>query len=420
MLKKTNKLSKSELELEFEIKAEEFNTFVEKALQELSKELEVKGFRKGNVPKEIAKEHIKKEAVLSLAAEKAAQKEYSQYVLENEIEPISAPELNVLKLAEGNNFVFKIKVALLPVLELPDYKKIAKKVEKKSVEVKDSEVKQTLEWLQKKRAKRSNKEGEAEKKDLVEIEYWSEPTGEQKDAFLLGEGRLMPGFEDVIIGMKAGEEKKDVKIKVPQDHPTKEIAGKEITFKIKVNSVSKMEIPELNDEFAKNIGQFESLQALKDNIKQGIKQEKEQGEKQRKRGEILEKIAEETRGEISKILIEKERETLLSNMKKQIKERMNLSFEDYLKQVKKTEKEVFDSLEKEAEKRVKEFLILKQMAEKEKIEPTEKEIKEETDKFLKKYQNAQEAEKDIDSEKLKVYTKETVKNEKILQLLENL
>ncbi len=419
MFKKINKLPKSEIELEFEINAEEFNSFVKKSFREISQNLEVKGFRKGTVPENIAKEHINQQAVLSKAAEQVAQKEYDQYLSENNIDPISYPELIVDKLAENNEFLFKIKVTVLPDLDLPDYKNIAKKVDKKTTEVKDQEIIQTLEWIQKTRAKKIIKQGAAERGDLVEIEYYSPETKEQKDTFLLGEGKLIPGFEEYIIGMNAGEEKKEIRITLPVNHNIKEMAGKEIIFKIKLINVYKMEIPELTDDFAKSIGEFKNIENLKENVKQGIQQEKEQGEKERRRSEILQQIAEKTKVEIPSILIEKEQKNLINNLKEQVKNRMNLSFEDYLNQIKKTEKEVSDSLLIEAEKRVKQFLILKEITKLEKVEATEEEIKKESDIFLKKYKSTPEAKQDIDEDKLRVYTEEAVKNEKVLQLLES-
>ncbi len=420
MLKKTNELSKSEIELEFLVEAKDFNLFFDRALEELSKELEIKGFRKGSVPKEIALENIKKEAILSRAAEKAAQKEYDQYLSENKIEPISAPELTVLKLAENNDFDFKVKVTLLPVLDLPDYKSIAGKIKKNPVEVKEEEIKQTLDWLKKTRAKKSLKEGAAEKGDLVEIEYSSDKTGDQKDVFVLGEGKMVPGFEESIIGMKAGEKKEQAKINIPLNYKIKEIAGQEIIFTIKLISVSKIEMPEITDEFAKGVGNFSNVQELEKNIRKGIEQEKEQAEKDRRRGQILETIAEKTEGDIPSVLIERENENLTANFKEQIKSKTGLSFEDYLTKAKKTEEEMLKSLSEEAKKRVKQFLILKQIAEKEKIGASEEEIKEESDKILKRYQSTQEAEKDIDAKQLKAYTEEVVKNEKVFKLLESI
>ncbi len=418
MFKKTNKLSKTDIELEFEVLAKDFNIFIERAIKELSQDLEIKGFRKGNVPIEIAKEQLNKEAILSKAAEKAAQKEYNEYLLENDPQVISQPELNVLKLAENNDFLFKIKITLLPEVILPDYKSIAKKVESEKVEIKEQEIKQTLDWLQRTRAKKSAKQGPAEKGDFVEIEYSSVQIGEQKDAFLLGEGKLIPGFEENIIGMEAGEVKKEVRIKVPVNNKNKEIAGKEMVFQIKLKSVFKMEIPELSDEFAISLGKFKNLQELKSNIQKGIEEEKKEGEKQRKRAEILNKISEKTEIEIPTILIEKEQKTLIINLKEQVKNKLNLAFEDYLKQIKKTEQEVLDSLNQEAEKRVKQVLILKKIAEQEKIDVSEQEVKEEADKMLKQYQDEKQV--DIDPEKLKSYTKEAIKSEKVLQLLENI
>lgn len=177
--------------------------------------------------------------------------------------------------------------------------------------------------------------------------------------------------------------------------------------------------PELTDEFAKTIGNFENMEALKKNITEGLKQEKEVGEKQRVRQEILEKIAKETKMDIPKELLENEKKNMLENIKQGVVQTLKMEFTEYLSKIKKTEQELLDSFKDEAEKRVKNYLLLREISKKEEVTPTKEEMDQEMQKVLRQYQTPEEAEKNIDMEQLKEYTELVLKNEKTLELLES-
>ena len=442
------KLPNSEIELKIEVSAKELNHFIDQATLNLGKDLEIKGFRKGKASKEIVEEKLGKEKILIEAADLAVKENYQKAVLENKIAPISAAKIEIQKLAQGNSFIFLAKTSILPELKLPDYRKIAAKVEKKQIKIEEKEVADALMWLQKSRAKFILKNQPAQKGDFVEIEYWSSQLDElkqqgQKDAFILGEGHFIPGFEEKLIGMKAGpasaplsgamagkpsqvfqkkilagKEEKEFSLIIPEKHPLRKY-GREIAFKVKINSVQTIELPEINDQLAKGLGKFENLESLKKNIKEGINLEKRQAESRRLRQEILEKISEEVKCDIPEVLVEREQKQIMENIKKQVSEKLKISFTDYLGKIKKTEKEISDSSLAEAQKRVKNFLVLSEIGRKENIEVLEEEIRKETDKMLKQHANVEQTKKDLDLEGLKEYTKEAIRNEKIFQLLEN-
>lgn len=414
-----NKLPKSQVELEIEVPAEEFSRFIEKATLNLGRNLEIKGFRKGKVPKEIIEKQIGPEKILIEAADLAIKENYKKAILENKIEAIFQPKIEIKKLAKGNDLVFSAKTAVLPEAKLPDYRKIASKIKRNKVVVEEKEIEHALKWLQKSRAKFTLKNQPAQKGDFVEIEYWLPQTEGRKDAFILGEGHFIPGLEEKLVGMRIGEEKERISIPVPDNHPLKKTA-KEITLKVKINSVQNVEFPEINDEFVKSLGKFDNLETLKENIKQGISLEKEQAESQRLRQEILEKISQSSKSETPEVLIEQEQKQMLENVKKNVEGNLKISFTDYLNKIKKTEKEILDSFLPQAQKKVKNFLILREIGKREKIEVSEQEVREEIDRVLKRYPNVEQAEKDLDPERLKEYTKEALRTEKIFQLLENI
>lgn len=418
------KLPESKVELEVEIPSEEFNHFIERATLSVGKDLEVDGFRKGKAPKEVVEQKIGKENILVEAADLAIKENYTKAVLDNKIEAISQPEIDILKLAAGNPLIFRAKTSVLPEIKLRDYKEIAKKVERKEVSVEDKEIDNALKWLQKSRAKLTLKNGAVEKGDYVEVEYWSPQIKElsqteiKKDSFILGEGRFIPGFEDNLIGMEAKEKEKEFSLILPENYAVKELAGKKVDFKVKVKSVQKVEPPKINDDFAKSLGKSESLEELRKNIKEGLTSEKKQAESQRVRNEILDKISQDTGFEVSKVLIEREQKVMMDNFKQEVSEKINIPLKDYLDKIKKTEQEIFNSFSEEAKKKVRNFLILREIGKRENIEVSDEEVREEMNKILKHYSVSEKTEKDIDIERLKEYSRGVLKNEKIFALLE--
>jgi len=419
---KSKKLPKSQVELEFSLTAEEFKEHMGHAVEHLKKHVKVDGFRPGQAPASMVEDKLKPEALLMEAGDHAVRHVYLEYIKEQKLEPVGNPEVSIVKIAKGSEFIFKAVITLLPDVELPDYKEIAKAVKGQEISVTDQEVEDSINYLQKTRAKFTAYNNPAEKKDFLEIKYSSKDISEGKevdDKFILGEGGFVPGFEDAVVGMKAGEEK-NAKITFPANYTKKELAGKEVEFKIKVVSVQKVEYPELNDEFAKQLGAFDTLVALKTNVKEGLTAEKTEQEKQRRRGEILEKIAEKTKFEMPVAMVEYEKERLLEDLKSRINEGLKISFEQYLASVKKTEDEIKETYQKEAEKRLRGFLVLRALGIKENVEVSDQEVGEETAKALENYRNqhAGHNHDEIDLNELKEYTKGVIINEKIFKKLE--
>lgn len=414
----SKKLPKSQIELTFELTVEEFLQHFNHAVSRLKGSVKVDGFRPGQAPNKMVEEKLKPEALLMEAGDHAVQHTYSDYVKENKIEAVGHPEVKIQKIAKGSPFIFTAVVTVLPEVKLPYYKKIAAAVKGQDVEVTEEEVQDSLKHLQKSRAKMSVKNDVAAKGDFVQIEYSSEDVnGGQavKDQFILGEAGFMKGFEDNIIGMKDGQEK-EFKATFPETVPQKELAGKEADFKVKMISVQKLELPEINDEFVKQMGAFDSLTALKKSMKEGMTVEKKENEKQRKRAEILEKIAEKSEFETPEELVKYEQERLLADLKNRVSQAAKISFEEYLASVKQTEEQIKETYKKEAEKRLRGFLVLKQLGKEENVEIADKEVEEEVAKSTKNYSKEQMAK--IDTNELKEYTKGVLFNEKVFQTLE--
>ena len=422
------KLPKSKIEMTIEVPAKDFNAFFEKAILNLGKDLKMEGFREGHIPKEIIEKEISQPRILAEAAELCAKENYIKAITENKIEVISQPEVRILKMPvprnKNNPFQFKATASVLPEVELPDYKKIALSSKKNKVFIEEKEIENTVKWLQKSRAKFTVKFEPAKIKDFVEIEY-SSPQIQAgkiiKDSFILGEGHFLPNFEKNLFGMKTGQEK-EFFLEVPLGKIT--LPGSvgnigKANFKVKMVSVQNVELPEINDQFAQGLGEFEDLANLKKSIKLGIEKEKRIQESQRVRQEILGKITQASQIETPEILVEREKEQMLENLKKGVSKNLKISFTDYLNQIKKTEKDLKESFLIEAKKRVKNFLVLRELTKKEKIEVQEQELKDTINEILKNYPDRKTAEKEIDFDQLKSYYKEVIKNEKVLAKLES-
>ena len=254
-------------------------------------------------------------------------------------------------------------------IKLPDYKSIAKAIKKTKVQIEDKEIEDVLFSLQKSRAKLISLTSPVKLGDFVEIEYSSPQIENGKvfeDGFLLGKGHLIPGFEENLVGMEKDSEK-EFRPEFPKNYSQKDLAGKKVDFKIKLKGIKKMELPEISDEFAKNLGKFENLEALKQSIRQGLLIEKEIYESRRIRTEILKEISNKTSIEIPEVLVGLEKKQLFEGLKQRIKKELTISFDDYLKKIQKTEKEIEESLLKIAEDRIKNLLILRKIGELEKI-----------------------------------------------------
>ncbi|MCX6722295.1 MAG: trigger factor [Candidatus Staskawiczbacteria bacterium] len=420
MKKKKKKLPKSQIEITFELTAEEFKEHASHAVEHMKHHVKVDGFRPGKAPAKMVEDKIKPEALLMEAGDHAVRHVYTDYIKQNKLEPVGQPDVSIVKVAQGSPFIFKAIITVLPDVELPDYKSIAKTVKGKEVTVTEEEIQDSINYLQKTRAKFTAHNNGAEKKDFVEIEYSNKDVNAGKpvrDQFILGEGGFMKGFEDGIVGMKAGDEK-EITVKFPENSPQKNIAGKEGVFKIKALSVQKMELPEINDEFSKQLGAFDSLVALKKSMKEGITMEKTEQEKQRVRGEILDAIAQKAKFEMPEAMVDYEQQRLMEDLQNKITQNLKISFEEYLASVKKTEKEIKDTYRKEAEKRLRGFLVLRELGKKESVDVTDEEVAAEVAKSIKNYSKEQ-LEK-IDINELKEYTKGVINNEKIFIILEKM
>lgn len=405
------KQEKNKLIYNIVVPAEEFQVYYNETLAEFAKEIEIDGFRKGHAPIEVVKSKIDPSHVLSHAVEDCIQAKWFEVVNQENLEAIKEPSIDVLKMAEGNPLEFKAEVEILPEIKLPDYKKIGKSVSPKEIKVEEKDIQEALKWLVESRAKFFQKEGKAEKGDLVEITYNFKEVKEdkeKKDRFVLGKGHYLEGLEDALLGLSR-EEKKEIEVIDPKEK-------KKIALNVTMVSVQKMEIPELNDEFAKTVG-FDSVKALEENTKEGLNKEREMSEKQRLRTEVLEKITKNTKVEVPETLIEREGKALLQNLKDRVGYELQMPFETYLKEVKKTEEEVANEFKKVAVERVKGFLVLHEIEKIEKVEVTAQEIEAKIEELASSYPDKEKVKEEMKKGNAQFYVEDELKKEKIFKIL---
>jgi trigger factor len=415
----TKKLPKNQVELTVEISVEELGKFLEKAAQRISLTKNIAGFRSGKASYEVIKQRFGETAIYQEALDPVIQETLMSAVLQEKLEIVGQPQVDIEKLAAGNPIIYKATVSLLPKVKIENYKNI--KTRPKKIDVGEEDIEKTLSQLQKMRAKESvcDKAIEVGDKAVVDFFIYLDKvpieSGQHRDyPIYLGEKFFVPGFEENLFGMKKGEEK-EFELKFPKNYFQKNIAGKLAEVKVKVKEVYKVEKPKIDDEFAKAIN-FENMGKLREQIKENISQEEKFKDEQRMEMEIFDQIIKESDfDELPQILIDGELDKMISELKHNISQQ-GMEFEDYLSNLKTTIDDLKKNFLPQAEKRLKISLVLREIAFREKIEPSEEEIKKELDKVLNQYSD-EEAKKNIQSEGYRNYLRYVLTNQKVIAKL---
>ncbi len=382
-------LPKQQLEIQVELTIDELRPFIEATLEEIGKTKTIKGFRPGKAPKEMVMKEVGEMKIYQYAANDAIAKTYYDFLETEQLETVDQPSIEVIKLAPGNDFVFKATVSLLPKVELCDYTKIKVKAIPE-IKIEDTEVNKVLEDLRKMRAKEILEDKAAETGNKVELDFNTyidnvpiEGGQAQKHWVIIGEQHMIPGFEEALVGLKKGDEK-EFELEFPKNYHEKRLAGQKATFKVKIHGVYKIELPELNEEFARALG-MKDFESLKKSIGNNMKREKENRETQKQELELIEKLIEKCKfDEIPEVLINDETHKMLHELEDNVANQ-GMKFDDYLSHMKKTESELRLDFVPDAIKRVKTALAIRAIAKQEKIEVSHDEIHEELDKIIASY-----------------------------------
>jgi len=370
--------------LSIEMEPDEVEEGLKKAYSRLVKKANIPGFRKGKAPRDILERYLGKEALLNDALEHMLPEAYEKAIEEQAIEPFAQPQIELAQLEPP---VFKATVPLKPNVELGDYKSI--RIEKKPVEVKDEDVDRTIEYVRHNYATWEPVERPIEFNDLVVMDVEStidgKPFIDQKGAqyqVIKDTPGPAPGFAEQLVGMKQDEEK-EFKLKFPSDHPRAEMAGKEPYFKVKIVEIKKELLPELNDDFARQVdSEVETMDALREKISDGLKLRAEEDAKNDYESKVVKEVAEQAKLEYPPVMVEMEISHVLDEQLRRW-QMEGQDIEHYLSRTGKTEEELREDFRASATERVIQSLVLSRIAEEEKVEVTEAEIDEEVERLTK-------------------------------------
>ena len=377
--------------LTFEIQPDKIKEGLDIAFNKVKKSLNVPGFRKGRVPRQIFNKMYGEEALYQDALNALLPEAYANAVSESKIKPVSQPEINVESMEKDSAWVLSAKVTVEPEVELGEYKGL--EVMKHSTDVSDKEVADELERRRQQQAELVLKEDEpAAEGDTVVIDFEGKVDGKPFDggkaenySLELGSKTFIPGFEDQLVGHKAGDEV-EVKVTFPDDYQAKDLQGKDAVFEVKIHEVKQKELPELDDDFAKDIDDdVDTLEELKAKVKDEIKEQKEAAAKNAVQEEAISKAVENAKiGDIPEAMIEddvqRQMDQYFSGMQQQ-----GINPDMYFKLTGTSEEDLRKQFREGSEERVKTNLVLEAIVEKENIEVSEDEINDEIKDLATQY-----------------------------------
>ena len=341
----------NEVKMEITLEAEKFKNAIKKVYFQNAKYFNIPGFRKGKAPQAIVEKYYGKEIFYEDAFNEIAGEEYEKAVEENKIDVVSKPEIDIVQMEKGQDLIFTATVQTKPEVKLKQYKGI--EIPKIEYNVKESDIENQLKQMQEQNARMLSVETPVEKGNTVVIDFEGFVDGVAFDggkaenhSLEIGSGTFIPGFEDQIIGMKIGDEK-DVEVKFPDEYFSKDLAGKDAVFKVKVHEIKKKELPELDDEFAKDISEFDTIEELKKSIKERLEKQNKEKEKFEKEEAIMNIIIDNLKVDIPTGMIELEIDNMVNDMEQRMSYQ-GLKLEQYLKMLNKTEEEFRKEYEPQA------------------------------------------------------------------------
>ena len=410
----------NEVKLEVTIEANKFEEAIKKVYFQSAKYFNIPGFRKGKAPMNIVEKYYGKEIFYEDAFNEVVPAELEEALKENNIEAVSRPDIDVKQIEKGKDLIFTAVFQTKPEAELGKYKGI--EIEKIEYNVTDEDINHELGHMQEHNARLISVEDRpVESGDTAVIDFEGFVDGvafeggkAEGHELVIGSNTFIPGFEDQVIGMKIDEEK-DINVKFPEEYFSKELAGKDATFKVKLHEIKKKELPELDDEFAKDVSEFDTLDELKKSIKDNMEKENEQRQKYETEDAVIKAVCENVKVEIPSGMIENETEDMLKNIESRLSYQ-GLKLEQYLQMMGKTAEEVKKEYEPQAIEAIKSRLMLEAVIKAEKIEATEDEIVAKVKEMATSYGKADD-EEFMKNENVRKYIKSGMESEKALEFL---
>ncbi|MBQ4059438.1 MAG: trigger factor [Lachnospiraceae bacterium] len=383
-------LEKNMAKLTITVPAAEFTEAMKDSYNKQKNKISIPGFRKGKVPQAYIEKMYGPEMFYEDAANTCMENSYPGALDECGLDVVSRPEIDVVQMEKGKDFIYTATVAVKPEVTLGDYKGI--EIEKVEVEVTDEDVQAELLNVQKQNARNIPVEDRAAKMDdEVTIDFEGFIDGEAFEGgkgenyqLTLGSHSFIDTFEDQIVGKNIGEEF-DVNVTFPENYQAEDLAGKPAVFKCKLNGIKETELPELDDEFASEVSEFDTLDEYKEDIKNTLKAKKEKAAKNTKEGLVIDKIIENATMEIPEPMVETTKEQMMNEFAQQISYQ-GLSIEQYFQFTGMTKEKFMETATPEAERRIKSRLVLEAIAKAEDIQVSDDELEEELKKMAEMYQ----------------------------------
>ena len=383
------KLEKNMAKLTIEVSAEDLEKAMQSAYQKAKGRITLPGFRKGKAPRKMIEQMYGKGIFLEDAANALIPEHYSKAVEECELEIVSQPQIDVTQAEPGKTFIFTAEVAVKPEVTLGEYKGV--EVPKTDVEVTDEDVEAELKKEQEKNSRTVTVEDRgAENGDIVTIDFEGFVDGEAFEGgkgtdypLTLGSGSFIPGFEDQLIGAKA-EDHVEVKVTFPEEYQAKELAGKEAVFQCDVKKVEAKELPELDDDFAQDASEFDTLAEYKEDIKKNLTEKKEKEARAAKENAAVDKAIENAQMEIPDAMLDTQVRQMLDDFSRRMQSQ-GLTMEQYFQFTGMTVEKMQEEMKPQALKRIQTRLVLEKIAEVENIQPSEEEVEEEFKKMADAY-----------------------------------
>ena len=416
-VEKTEKAN--EVKLEITIEAEKFENAMKKVYFQNAKYFNIPGFRKGKAPMNIVEKYYGAQIFYEDAFNDVATESYDEALKENKIEAVSKPQVEIKQMEKGKDVIFTAVLQTKPEVELGKYKGIELKKIEHNVE--DKDIEHELEHMQEHNSRLITIEDRPlEKGDIATIDFEGFVDGvafeggkAEGHELEIGSGAFIPGFEDQLIGMEIDSDK-EIKVTFPKEYFSKDLAGKEAIFKVKLHEIKKKELPKLDDEFAKDVSEFDTLEELKKSIQEKLEEENKTREKHETEDNAIQAVCDGVEVEIPNGMIEME----IDNAVRDIETRLSyqgMKLEQYLQMMGKTMSEFRKEYEEQAQKSVKTRLVLEAVAQDAKIEVTEEEINAKLKEMAEKYNKKEDELKD--NEQLKNYIKENLKAEKTVNYI---
>ena len=409
----------NELKLEFQIEAAKFDEAIVTVYKKNQKYFNVPGFRKGKVPMHMVEKFYGDEIFYEDAFNEVVPEVFEKELKENNIEAVSHPNIDITQIGKGKDLIFTAVIQTKPEVKAPKYKGI--EIPKIEYTVSDEDINHELGHMQEKNARLVTVEDRAvENGDIAVIDFEGFVDGvafeggkAEKHELEIGSHTFIEGFEDQVVGMKI-EEEKDINVTFPEEYFSKELAGKPATFKVKLHEIKKKEMPKLDDEFAKDASEFDTLDELKASIKARIEEENKNREKYETEDAVIKAVCDAADFDIPSGMIETE----LDNMMKDIDARLSyqgMNLKSYLQMMGKTEEDMRKEYEEQAKTSVKSRLVLEAIGKDAKIEVTDEEVADKIKEMAEKYGKKEDELKD--NEQLKNYIKENLKTDKTIALI---